>query len=325
MVRPASTLQVESVMAAAAATSAFTSSFHFLRRHTIPGVRSPPATLAWVAGGNPLLRLRPPSDPLLLPSPPFYPSSRWRHTVAISANAYYDDTGEGSPSAGGAGGMRAGEAGRRLYVGNLPYSMTPSQLADVFSEAGAVASVEVVYDRLTDRSRGFAFVTMGSADEAMAAIRMFNGAQLGGRTAKVNFPEVPRGGEREVMGPRIRESRRGFVDSPHKLYAGNLAWTVTSDSLRGAFAGCAGLLGARVVYERDTGRSRGFGFVSFVSSGEALSALDAMDGTEVEGRPLRLNVAASSSGNSVAAAARGGSAEFLDAAREDSAAASFGY
>ncbi|XP_078435803.1 chloroplast RNA-binding protein 33 [Wolffia australiana] len=219
--------------------------------------------------------------------------------AAASMDTYYggDDEVDGGaaetrraapPSSGGA------DAARRLYVGNLPYSLTPSDLAEAFSEAGSVSSVEVVYDRVTDRSRGFAFVTMGSADEALSAIRMLDGTQLGGRTVKVNFPEVPRGGEREVMGPKIREARRSFIDSEHKLYAGNLSWLVNSTDLRAAFSGCEGLLGAKVIYERDTARSRGYGFVSFASDEDAQSALAAMNGVELQGRPLRLNVAISS-------------------------------
>ena len=95
---------------------------------------------------------------------------------------------------------------------------------------------------------------------------------------KVNFPEVPRGGEREVMGPKIRRGYRSFIDSPYKIYAGNLSWGVTSDGLRDAFASQPGLLSAKVIYERDTGRSRGFGFVSFESTETVEAALNAMNG-----------------------------------------------
>lgn len=102
--------------------------------------------------------------------------------------------------------------------------------------------------------------------------------QVGGRTIKVNFPEVPRGGEREVLGPKIRNSNKSFVDSPHKLYAGNLGWGLTSQALRDAFADQPGVLSAKVIYERDTGRSRGFGFVSFETAEAAQSAFDAMNG-----------------------------------------------
>ncbi|KAE8692529.1 RNA-binding protein CP33 [Hibiscus syriacus] len=180
----------------------------------------------------------------------------------------------------------------KLYVGNLLYSMTSSELTEIFSEAGRVAKVEIVYDRVTDRSRGFGFVTMGSIDEAKEAIRLLDGSQVGGRTVKVNFPEVPRGGEREVMGPRIRRGYTSFIDSPYKIYAGNLGWRVSSEGLREAFVTQPGLLSAKVIYERDTGRSRGFGFVSFESAETVEAALSAMNGVEVEGRPLCLNLAA---------------------------------
>ncbi|KAI3471886.1 hypothetical protein Pfo_028574 [Paulownia fortunei] len=180
---------------------------------------------------------------------------------------------------------------KQLYVGNLPFSMTSAQLSEIFAEAGRVVSVEIVYDRVTDRSRGFAFVTMGSVEEAKEAIRLFDGAQIGGRSAKVNFPEVPRGGEREVMSPKIRSSYQGFVDSPYKIYAGNLSWGLTSQGLRETFAEQPGFLSAKVIYDRDSGRSRGFGFITFTSAEEVESALNAMNGVEVEGRPLRLNLA----------------------------------
>ncbi|KAG5252993.1 ribonucleoprotein [Salix suchowensis] len=179
----------------------------------------------------------------------------------------------------------------KLYVGNLPYSMTSSELAEVFGEAGRVFSAQVIFDRVTDRSRGFGFVTMETVEEAKEAIRMFNGSEVGGRALRVNFPEVPRGGEREIMGPRIRSGYKGFIDSEHKIYAGNLGWRLTSEGLRDAFANQPGLLSAKVIYERETGKSRGFGFVSFESAENAEDALEAMNGVEVEGRPLRLNLA----------------------------------
>lgn len=95
---------------------------------------------------------------------------------------------------------------------------------------------------------------------------------------RVNFPEVPKGGERKVMGPKIRNSNLNFVDTPHKIYAGNLGWGVTTQGLRDAFANQEGFLSAKVIYERDSGRSRGFGFITFSSADAAESALAAMNG-----------------------------------------------
>src|SRR5918999_5118988 len=76
--------------------------------------------------------------------------------------------------------------GRRLYVGNLPYSATEDQLTDLFSQAGKVDSVRVMRDMATGRARGFAFVEMGSDDDAQKAISEFHEHQMDGRALVVN-------------------------------------------------------------------------------------------------------------------------------------------
>src|SRR5947207_10568435 len=76
--------------------------------------------------------------------------------------------------------------GSRLYVGNLPYSATEDQLTELFSRAGKVDSVKVMRDMATGRARGFAFVEMGSDEEAQKAITELNAYQLGGRGLTVN-------------------------------------------------------------------------------------------------------------------------------------------
>ena len=76
--------------------------------------------------------------------------------------------------------------GRRLYVGNLPYSATEDQLTDLFSRAGKVDSVRVMRDVATGRARGFAFVEMGSDEEAQKAISEFHEYQMEGRALVVN-------------------------------------------------------------------------------------------------------------------------------------------
>jgi RNA recognition motif-containing protein len=76
--------------------------------------------------------------------------------------------------------------GRRLYVGNLPYSATEDQLTELFSRAGKVDSVRVMRDMATGRARGFAFVEMGSDDDAQKAISEFHEHQMDGRALVVN-------------------------------------------------------------------------------------------------------------------------------------------
>jgi RNA recognition motif-containing protein len=88
--------------------------------------------------------------------------------------------------------------GKKLYVGNLAYSVTDSTLQQIFSAHGNVQSAQVIMDRDTGRSKGFGFVEMGSDQEAQAAITALNGTEVEGRNLTVNEArpktEGPRGG-----------------------------------------------------------------------------------------------------------------------------------
>jgi RNA recognition motif-containing protein len=75
----------------------------------------------------------------------------------------------------------------KLYVGNLPYNTTEEELRTMFAQAGTVESVEVIKDRDTGNSKGFAFVTMGSQAEAEKAIQLYDGKALGRREIRVNI------------------------------------------------------------------------------------------------------------------------------------------
>jgi RNA recognition motif-containing protein len=76
--------------------------------------------------------------------------------------------------------------GKKLYVGNLPYTVDDSQLQEEFSKFGAVSSARVVTDRETGRSKGFGFVEMESDSEADTAIEKLNGQPMGGRNLNVS-------------------------------------------------------------------------------------------------------------------------------------------
>jgi cold-inducible RNA-binding protein len=85
---------------------------------------------------------------------------------------------------------------RKLYVGNLPYSVTEQDLQDLFSAAGTVESVNVMRDMATGRARGFAFVEMASDEDAQTAISQLNEKDFGGRNLTVNEarPKTSSGG-----------------------------------------------------------------------------------------------------------------------------------
>ena len=89
--------------------------------------------------------------------------------------------------------------GTKLYVGNLPFNTTENELQELFSQAGTVQEVTLMQDRFTGKSRGFAFITMGSEEDAQNAISKLNGQAIEGRPLTVNEarprePRAPGGG-----------------------------------------------------------------------------------------------------------------------------------
>lgn len=106
--------------------------------------------------------------------------------------------------------------GKKIYVGNLPFTTTNESLSEMFSAYGKVDSTKIVTDRDTGRSKGFGFVEMSDSAEADAAIEKLNGADFGGRSLTVNEarPMEPRtggfGGGRSGGGDRGGRSGGGF-------------------------------------------------------------------------------------------------------------------
>ena len=94
------------------------------------------------------------------------------------------DSGAFGPRADGADG--GGTMGKRLYVGNIPFTATADELREAFGRYGSVAAVDVIMDRETGRPRGFAFVEMDEAQAADAAIAALDGQEFGGRDLRVN-------------------------------------------------------------------------------------------------------------------------------------------
>jgi cold-inducible RNA-binding protein len=90
--------------------------------------------------------------------------------------------------------------GKRLYVGNLSYSLKSADLEEVFRQVGEVVSAKVITDRETGRSKGFAFVEMASEELGIQAIEQLNGKEVGGRALRVTeanpHPERPERGNR---------------------------------------------------------------------------------------------------------------------------------
>ncbi|KAJ8899662.1 hypothetical protein K2173_019358 [Erythroxylum novogranatense] len=177
----------------------------------------------------------------------------------------------------------------KLFVGNLPFSVDSSQLASLFANAGNVEMVEVIYDKITGRSRGFGFVTMSTAEEVDAAAQQFNGYQFEGRALRVNSGPPPQRESSFSRGPRTG----GTSNAENRIYVGNLSWGVDNSALESLFNEQGKVVEAKVVYDRDSGRSRGFGFVTYSSTEEVNNAIETLNGVELDGREIRVSVAES--------------------------------
>ncbi|KAJ7974691.1 28 kDa ribonucleoprotein, chloroplastic-like [Quillaja saponaria] len=169
----------------------------------------------------------------------------------------------------------------KLFVGNLPYDLDSEKLAQFFNQAGIVEIAEVIYNRETDRSRGFGFVTMSTVEEAEKAVELFHQYDLNGRLLTVN-KAAPRGS---------RPERPAVYEPSFRIYVGNLPWQVDDARLEQVFSEHGKVVSARVVSDRETGRSRGFGFVTMSSETELNDAIAALDGQSLDGRAIRVNVA----------------------------------
>ncbi|KAL3813842.1 hypothetical protein ACJIZ3_015110 [Penstemon smallii] len=170
----------------------------------------------------------------------------------------------------------------KLFVGNLPYDIDSEKLAQLFDKAGVVEISEVIYNRQTDQSRGFGFVTMSTVEEAEKAVEMFNRYDINGRLLTVN-KAAPRGSQPE----RVQR----VYEPSFRIYVGNLPWQVDNGRLQQVFSEHGKVIDARVIYDRESGRSRGFGFVTMESETEVNEAIAALDGQNLDGRAIRVNIA----------------------------------
>ncbi|KAL6559352.1 hypothetical protein OROGR_004469 [Orobanche gracilis] len=171
----------------------------------------------------------------------------------------------------------------KVYVGNLPYDVDSEKLAKLFEKAGLVEVAEVIYNRDTDQSRGFGFVTMSTVEEAEKAVEMLHHYDVNGRVLTVS-KAAPKGSRPERL-PHV-------LDSASKIYVGSLPWSVDDARLEQIFSEYGNVVSAQIVFDKENGRSRGFGFVVMSSESEMNDAIASLDGQTVDGRIIKVNVAA---------------------------------
>mmetsp|Transcript_14366 Transcript_14366/g.31129 ORF Transcript_14366/g.31129 Transcript_14366/m.31129 type:complete len:377 (-) Transcript_14366:57-1187(-) len=170
-----------------------------------------------------------------------------------------------------------------IYVGNLSFDAVESELRSAFSEHGAVSKVQMPLDRTTGRSRGFAFVTMATADEHVNAIDQMNEAEVSGRTIYVS-ESLPK--------EKVAENKKKYKQTKKKeegtkIYVGNLNFDTTQADLQATFE-AFGKVSDCFIPSDFEGNPRGFAFIQMEEE-DALEAIEKVNGTELDGRTLNVN------------------------------------
>lgn len=187
----------------------------------------------------------------------------------------------------------------KLFVAGLPDAMDEASLRDLFTNTGSeVQELTMPRDRATGRPRGFAFVRLGSPEQAEAARGSLDGTLIEGRAISVRpFSSEPpaRGERRPGAGPGGPGGGMGGPrpdTSDRTLYVGNLPYDVTEDEVRELFTGNGGKEPQRIHLPVDPeGRRRGFGFVTFDTAEDANEAIVAVREGAVRGRRCVVNIA----------------------------------
>jgi len=165
----------------------------------------------------------------------------------------------------------------KLYVGNISYDTSKEDLIEYFGEFGTVMDVYIPRDRQTGSPRGFAFVNMAEGDISQA-IDGTDGKVYKGRSLTVSV-SLPRG---QKAPPREKRET--------KLYVGNLSFYTDVDAVRSLFEEYGEVKDCYMPADRETGRPRGFAFVT-MDPEAAMRAADETDGYEMDGRIIRVNEA----------------------------------
>jgi len=162
------------------------------------------------------------------------------------------------------------KSGCEVRMGNLPHTMDVLVLKELASEFGEVSAANIARDRETGYSRGFGFLTLVNAEQATHVT-----AQLDGKV---------------VDGHKLDVKLAGANSVRQAIYFGNLSWDLDFDVLTSLCNKFGEIISAKIITDRETGRSKGFGFVTMSTKEQADEVVAQLDGMEVEGRTIYVRI-----------------------------------
>uniref|UniRef100_A0A1J3GC13 Polyadenylate-binding protein RBP45C n=1 Tax=Noccaea caerulescens TaxID=107243 RepID=A0A1J3GC13_NOCCA len=185
----------------------------------------------------------------------------------------------------GGGSQNPGSAGeiRSLWIGDLLPYMDESYLMSIFGPTGEAQTAKVIRNKQTGFSEGYGFLEFVSHAAAERVLQTYNGAPMPGceQPFRLNWAQLGAGERRQSDGPE------------HTVFVGDLAPDVTDYMLTETFKNVySSVKGAKVVTDRTTGRSKGYGFVRFADESEQIRAMTEMNGQYCSSRPMRTGPAA---------------------------------
>ncbi|WP_373533411.1 RNA recognition motif domain-containing protein [Vampirovibrio sp.] len=176
----------------------------------------------------------------------------------------------------------------KLFVRNLSWSVSEQDLYDLFSEVGVVLSAKIPTRREDGKPRGFAFVEMASMAEGNEAVQSLNGRLLYDRDIVVSFQDENVGGNGGARSGGSRSSG-GTSTKSSKLFVRSLSYSVTEDDLQSLFQQVGSVISVKIPTDRDTGESKGFGFVEMMSTNEAEQAINTLNQAPLKGKSIAID------------------------------------
>lgn len=164
----------------------------------------------------------------------------------------------------------------------LSQKVRARDLEEFFSSVGPVRDVKIIMDNKTRRSKGIAYVEFQSVDSIPLALAL-NDTELMGYKIHVQLSQAEKN--------RVAASASSMVKGtpgPMRLYVGSLHFNITEDMLRGIFEPFGRIERIELIKDTETGRSKGYGFISFYDSEDAKKALEQLNGFELAGRPMKV-------------------------------------
>jgi len=180
-----------------------------------------------------------------------------------------------------------------LFVGGLSFRAEEPDIRKLFERNDLeIERVTIAVDRDTGKSKGFAFIDLQDPRQAERAVCALHNQELCGRAITVQL----KGGERvgntaSSSAPPPRLSEQAVVESNStRIFVGGIAFQATNEVLKAKFAEVGEVVSARIVVDKETGKPKGFGFIEYSSAQDAVKALRTLQGAEICGRAVRLDL-----------------------------------